>query len=155
MADFKQAVKWMDEGLKIHRIDGWRNDKEVYLFDGCDGAIMEYNPCIELEGHIDKPGLTTNDYGAEDWEIYEEEETLSDKRAGTHLHDYFLDDGEHGCNASVMTHFYHEEDVKEFIKELLETEYTFEVINRKIYVTKDSHDKFFEKLKKLAGDKLV
>lgn len=43
--------------------------------------------------------------------------SLSDKRAGTHLHDYFLEDGEHGCNPEIMTYFYHEEDLKAAIAE--------------------------------------
>lgn len=45
---------------------------------------------------------------------------LSEKKAGTHLHDYYLDDGEHGCNPNLMTYFYHEDDVKEAVQKLKE-----------------------------------
>ena len=44
--------------------------------------------------------------------------SLSDKIGATHLHDYFMKDGEHGCNPKVLQYFCDVDDIKDFIKQL-------------------------------------
>jgi len=43
---------------------------------------------------------------------------LSDKIGSTHLQDYFMEDGEHGCNPNVLQYFCSVEDIRKSIKKL-------------------------------------
>ena len=71
----------------------------------CDEEHSQLPVLVEKEPDVlDKPASSGSDFD------------LSKNKAGTHLKDYYRLDGEHGCNDKVMTWFYHEEDIKTFIK---------------------------------------
>lgn len=121
--EFKEAIQCIQEGKKVKRKgsnDIWEKD----FGSGTSPIIKHQLKCLEFK-----------DYEADDWEIFEEEKTLSDKIIP--LEDVLCCD--------VVS-------IKEFIKKLKD----FSVIR-----TKNDNEEFtimeipLEVLNKLAGDKLI
>ena len=103
MADFQQAVKWMNQGKKVRRIF-WEKDARYYklLIFGVDETIKGINKNNkEYQAYF---GI--DDFEAIDWEIYKEEKSLSDK-AWSGI-----------CFTEKDKEYYLEDDVKESIKRL-------------------------------------
>ncbi len=122
MADFIQAIKWIKEGKKVRR-ENWGNQSYHYKLNNEYVLPMSKDKpkpdnLIEIEGN--------------DWQIVEEEKTLSDK------------------TKIIVNDFsaYYEEDVKKFIKDIKEDIEDF-------VTTKHYKGKIKELIDKKAGDRLV
>jgi hypothetical protein len=143
---FMWAIEQMEQGKKVKK-KSWADNSRFIKMEYQDVAQGDDERCI-LDSKYQFFDIELRDIGATDWELYEEKESLSDKRAGTHLHDYFLEDGEHGGNPRVMTHFYHEEDVIKLVQDLKN------VIGK--YVISPIHEEEVRQdISKLFGDKLL
>lgn len=100
MADFKQAIKWLREGKKVHR------GKTFYITQG--GLFFLFKG-KNGDDKIDQR-LNLDDINSENWEIYEEEGfCLSDKI------EWAEDINKYGCPENQK--MIRTEDVKEFIKQ--------------------------------------
>ena len=98
MSDFKQAIKWLNEGKKVRR-SSWKNlDCFIYAEKYLEPILLAPSGREEWFGICD--------FEATDWEIYEEkkDESLSDKIYKSAL-------GAVRCPDSIST-----EDVKEKIQ---------------------------------------
>jgi hypothetical protein len=127
--DFKWAVTQMKEGKKVRR-KSWIKNMTL-------NPLIEYGVCYHKIG-CGSIGPRANydfeDFEADDWEIYEDEWTLSDK---------YVTDSRIGEDRL----WYEDKDVKEFIKRLKEE------IRQSEYVM-FSPGIIYEFIDKLAGDEL-
>lgn len=95
MANFQQAIKWLNEGKKVRR-KSWSKDS---YFDEARNGLKLFS-CEKESGCP----LLIGDLKATNWEIYEEEDFCLDK------HIFY------GSSAHGMDDYLEVENVKEFIK---------------------------------------
>jgi|WetSurMetagenome_2_1015567.scaffolds.fasta_scaffold187784_2 hypothetical protein len=67
MANFEQALKWMDAGKPVRR-EHWYPGGYIYRRD--DGVLMGHGASIPLD--YEYHGLNSDSYNATNWELYEE-----------------------------------------------------------------------------------
>ncbi len=156
--NFLEAVKAMKEGKKVRRKAQY---KEVYY------KLREGKYISKFNGRDDVL-LDLRDIEATDWEIYEEKKTLSDKVI-IERRNPTPEEREKGIKGTqeklhpttynsairvvVEERKYKEEDVKEFIREILNIFIYGRTNNNKEMFT--TAFQFENKVKELAGNKLI
>lgn len=137
---FLWAVEMMKQGHKVRRRDGWRNAKESYIFDNKEECIKAFVSTGLGDDEIIDSLFIIEDFEAMDWEIYEENKSLSDKSwSGI-------------CFTEKDKEHYLEADVKEAVKKV------YDYINSGDWATENDGQmckNLLDKIKKEFGERLI